>query len=232
MKVVILAAGKGSRLGEVDVPKPLTRLISGKSILEHQLDNLARYISLDHVVVIVGYHKEQIMDSFPDLLFVYNSNYAHENTAKSLLRALKKIDEDVLWLNGDVVMHPSVVEAILRKRRTSMVVNVGPVGEEEVKYKTDGDGRILAVSKQVNDPQGEALGINFFERKDVVPFCEKLERCTDKDYFERGIEMCIQDGMPVWGVVVDPLLCAEIDFPEDLDRANRMLQEWQTTPEG
>lgn len=226
MKVVILAAGKGSRLGEADVPKPLTRLNVGKSILEYQLDNLAKFISLDQVIVIVGYLKEQIMERFPDLLFVYNDNYARENTAKSLLRALKKIDEDVLWLNGDVVMHPSVIEAILKKKRTSMVVNEGPVGEEEVKYKKAADGKIVAVSKQVDEPQGEALGINYFERKDLEDFRRNLEKCTDRDYFERGIELCIQEGMSVWSVGVEQSLCSEIDFPEDLERANRMMKGW------
>lgn len=228
MKVIILAAGKGSRLGEADLPKPLTPLVTGQSILEYQLDILSKFLSLDCVIVIVGYHKEQIMERFPDLMFVYNSNYSAENTAKSLLRALKKIDEDVLWLNGDVVMHPSVIEAVLRKPRTSMVVNVGPVGDEEVKYRQDKDGRILAVSKQVKNPLGEALGINFWQRKDLNAFRKNLGRCSDSDYFERGIELCIDEGMDVRTVIVDPMLCAEIDFPEDLQKANEMLRKWST----
>lgn len=227
MKVVILAAGKGSRLGEGNLPKPLTHLVTGKSILGYQLETLKKYISLEEVIVIVGYHKEQIMDRFPDLMFVYNSNYASENTAKSLLRALKKIDEDVLWVNGDVVMHPSVIEAIMNRRLTSMVVNIGPVGDEEVKYRQDKEGRIVAVSKQVKNPQGEALGINFFERKDLDAFRKNLERCTEKDYFERGIEMCIGEGLVVWSVPVEQAFCAEVDFPEDLKRVNQMLLEWE-----
>lgn len=226
MKIVILAAGKGTRLGEIDVPKPLTHLVTGKSILENQLETLKQYVSLENVIVIVGHHKEKIMALFPDLMFVYNSNYASENTAKSLLRALKKIDEDVLWLNGDVVMHHSVLEAILKSPRTSMVVNVGPVGEEEVKYRQGADGRILAVSKHVDHPQGEALGINYWAKEDLELLRKNLELCSSKDYFERGIELCIEQGMDVRSVIVDPLLCAEVDFPEDLRKVNRMIENW------
>lgn len=228
MKVVILAAGKGSRLGDVDLPKPLTHLATGNSILEHQVAILKEYTSIENVIVIIGYHKEQVMECFPGLLFVYNANYSAENTAKSLLRALNKLDDDVLWLNGDVVMHHSVIGSLLAAPRTSMVVNVGPVGEEEVKYRQNTEGRILEVSKHVENPQGEALGINYWSRKDLEMLRRNLERCDDKDYFEKGIELCIEQGLPVWSVPVDSNLCVEVDFPQDLAKANQLIREWSS----
>ncbi|MEI8365341.1 MAG: phosphocholine cytidylyltransferase family protein [Parachlamydiaceae bacterium] len=226
MKVIILAAGKGSRLGGKEQPKPLTELATGKSILARQLASIGRYTSLDNVIVVVGYHKEMIMEQFPDLLYVYNPSFAFENTSKSLLRALKKCQEDVLWLNGDVVFHDSVLRKVLDTPRTSMVVNEGAVGEEEVKYRKDSQGRILAVSKQVNAPHGEALGINYCTASDLKLLCEGLEQCDGKDYFERGIELCIDQGMVVWSVSIDQGLCTEVDFPADLVRANTMLLSW------
>ena len=43
MKAVILAAGKGTRMGEITVHKPKCLLeIAGKSIIEHQIDLLER----------------------------------------------------------------------------------------------------------------------------------------------------------------------------------------------
>lgn len=223
MKVVILAAGKGSRLGAGTLPKPLTQLADGESILSHQLEGLSRYISLDKVIIVVGYRKEEIMEKFPDLLYVYNPDFAKENTSKSLLRALKKCDEDVLWLNGDVVFHPSILKSLFDQPKTGMVVNVGKVGEEEVKYQQDQNGRILEVSKAVVQPQGEALGINYVVRNDMEAFCNQLEQCAPSDYFEKGIEKCIEEGMAVWSFPVENSLCTEVDFPEDLERANIML---------
>jgi len=227
MKAVILAAGKGSRLAQGDLPKPLTSLVSGKSILQHQLEVLSLYVPSDDIIIVVGYHKEQIMEHFPDFLYVYNPNYASENTSKSLLRALNKCREDVLWVNGDVVFHPSVLEAILDDPKTSMVVNVGKVGEEEVKYHQDVEGKILEVSKHVDRPEGEALGINYCSLADLAMFRSNLERCSPHDYFERGLELCIEQGMSVWSVPVDANLCLEVDFPEDLERANSMLRKWK-----
>jgi choline kinase len=226
MKVVILAAGKGSRLGQGDLPKPLTPLITGKSILENQLKNLQTCLSLHDILIVVGYHKEQILHQFPDLLYIYNPDFESENTSKSLLRALRKCNDDVLWMNGDVVFHPTVLQAILKKRETSMVVNTGSVGEEEVKYRQNPQGIILEVSKQVNNAQGEALGINYITKEDLPKLVRELEHCAPQDYFEKGIEACIEHGMIVKSIPVDHHHCTEIDFPEDLEKANAMILSW------
>jgi choline kinase len=228
MKAVILAAGLGSRLDESEnhQPKTLTKLANGKSILELQLEALSAYISLDQVIVIVGYQKEAIMNAFPDLMYIYNSNYDKENTAKSLLRAIKKIEEDLLWLNGDVIFNPKILNELFEFNKTAMVVNTARVGEEEVKYRTDPQGKILEVSKQVQEPQGEALGINFFKRAHLFLLKTNLEQCQPSDYFEKGIELCIQQGLPVWGLPIGNEDCAEIDFPGDLHKANRLLKTW------
>lgn len=224
MKIIILAAGMGSRLGDPENPKPLTLLENGKSLLEQQLE---RFTSFRHqVIIVVGYQKEKIMERFPDLLYVYSPRFAEENTSKSLLRALYKVDEDLLWVNGDVVFHPSILDQILALNKTCMVVNVGSVGEEEVKYRTDRQGYILEVSKEIAQAQGEALGINYFKKTDLAALREGLERCADRDYFEKGVEWAIQQGTKVLSLPIESNLCTEVDFPEDLKRANAMIKSW------
>ncbi len=225
--IVILAAGKGSRLKDPETPKPLTLLENGKSLLGMQLEAISQTLSLNRVIVVIGYQKEKIMESHSNLLFVYNPDYASENTSKSLLRALYKVEDDLLWMNGDVLFHPSILTKLIAFNRTSMVVNVGSVGEEEVKYQTASDGRMTAVSKEVIDAQGEALGINLFKKEDLKALKEGLERCTSHDYFEKGIEWAISQGTAVFSFPVVAGLCTEVDFPEDLARANQMLNRWK-----
>ncbi len=226
MKVVILAAGKGSRLGEADVPKPLTLLNNGKSILELQIDHLARHVPMDDIVIVVGYRKEMIMEQFPGCLFVNNPNFSQQNTSKSLLLALNQLNDDVLWINGDVVFHPSIIKDVLDFNRNCMVVNVGPVGEEEVKYSIDAQGKILEVSKQVSHPAGEALGINFFKAEALENLRKGLKDCREQDYFEKGVESCLKQGVTVWSLPIANHLCTEVDFIEDLNRANALLKSW------
>jgi choline kinase len=112
MKAVILAAGMGKRLGS-SIPKPLTSLVNGKTIMDFQVERLSRIVGVKNIIVVVGYKKEMIMGKFPQLSFVYNDAFAQTNTSKSLLLALKKVDDDVIWLNGDVYFDAEVLGLLL-----------------------------------------------------------------------------------------------------------------------
>lgn len=231
MKAVILAAGKGSRLGDPYLPKPLTLLADGKSILQRQLEELLTLMPPQDIVVVVGFAKERIMAAFPQLTFVENPQFAEENTSKSLLRALRTLDDDILWLNGDVVCHPTILAQAAHFGQNGMVVNVGKVAEEEVKYNCSSNGTILHVSKELTDGLGEAVGINRLQRKDLALFCRCLEQCQPKDYFEKAIELAIAAGVSFWPLTVKTTHCVEIDFAEDLERANSLLKAWQNPSE-
>ncbi|MCB1135544.1 MAG: phosphocholine cytidylyltransferase family protein [Chlamydiia bacterium] len=227
MHVVILAAGQGTRLGGYQ-PKPLTPLYDGRSIIELQLAAISKHLDLEDVTLVVGYKKELIMEAFPELSYVYNPAFGEENTAKSLLRALHKIhDDDCLWLNGDVVFKPAFLSALLASPQSAMLVNQGVVAEEEVKYRTDGAGRMTEVSKEVVEGEGEAIGINLIRSADLDGFRHSLERCAPMDYFEKGLELSLSEGLDLRAVVVPRDSAVEVDFPEDLERANVLLHRWK-----
>jgi len=227
MKIVILAAGIGSRLGN-PLPKPLTTLKSGKTIMQQQIDNLTTYLDIDNINIVVGFKKDLIMESFPDITFIYNQIFDQTNTSKSLLKALKKNHrESVLWLNGDVVFDPEIINLLMPSilaNKSFVCVNNFKVGEEEVKYSLDSNGFIKDISKKVVNAVGEAVGINFISSKDISTLIARLEECKDNDYFERGIEMAIEkDGMKVTPIDISKFRCMEIDFKEDLDNANKIF---------
>src|SRR3954451_8365240 len=129
--VVILAAGIGSRLGR-PFPKPLTHLGDGRSIMQQQLENVDRLGSRP-VHIVVGFKKELIMEEFPDAVFLYNPDYSETNTSKSLLRALMRAPAGgVLWLNGDVVFDPKILDELasyLGADQSIVCVNHAAVGE-------------------------------------------------------------------------------------------------------
>lgn len=226
MKIIILAAGIGSRLGN-PFPKPLTPLKEGKSIMERQVENLSGNFNEHDISVVVGFKKDLIMERFPDLSYIYNQYFDATNTSKSLLKALLKYrNEDVLWLNGDVIFDAelfSVLNNEIEQKNSFVSVNTSRVAEEEVKY-TLKNGHIHELSKEVKDGLGEAVGINFITREDMPVFIQQLENCEDNDYFEKGIEMAIQqNNMKVKAVDISRFRCMEVDFKEDLEAANNMF---------
>lgn len=227
MKIVILAAGIGSRLGN-PLPKPLTLLKSGQSIMQQQIENITTHLDADDINIVVGFKKELILESFPNMTFIYNQLFDQTNTSKSLLKALKKLHrEPVMWLNGDVVFDADIIKELMPTilaNKSFVCVNTQKVGDEEVKYTLDDQGYINELSKKVKNGIGEAVGINFVSSKDINTLISRLEECADNDYFERGIEMAIEkDGMKVSAIDISKFRCMEIDFKEDLENANKIF---------
>ncbi len=225
MKAVILAAGVGSRLGS-PFPKSLSTLPSGERILGRQI-RILRELGLREIHVVVGFKKTLLMEEYPQVLFRYNPVYYITNTAKSLLCALRDLDDDVLWANGDVVFDPEVVHHLLQAGGSAVAVDRKRCGAEEVKYRTDGDGLITAISKEVAEPEGEAVGLNLAARADLPALVQALERCGDNDYFEKALEM-LTGQTPYRAVDISAHRCIEVDFEADLSEARRLFSDVPT----
>jgi len=227
-QAVILAAGMGTRLGR-PFPKPLTPLSDGRTIMKQQMDNLNQVFGDDlRITTVVGFKLDLILEAFPDVTYIYNEAYDQTNTNRSLLKALRlSAAGGVLWMNGDVVFDPAVLSAVqplMDEDRSFICVNTAVVGEEEVKYTVDDAGNVAELSKQVVDARGEAVGINYVSSRDKAALIARLAECTETDYFERGIELSIdKDGMEVTPVDIGEYFAVEVDFEEDLNRANEHL---------
>lgn len=197
--------------------------------MRQQMDNLsAAYGEELRVMTVIGFKLELIIESFPNNLYVYNEAYDQTNTNRSLLKALRLSGPGgVIWLNGDVVFDPRVLDRVkeyIERDESIICVNTAAVGDEEVKYRVDTDGFVNELSKQVVDALGESVGINFVANKDKQLLIEGLAACADDDYFERGIEIMIEThGTRVRPVDISDLFAVEVDFEEDLTRANSHL---------
>jgi CDP-glycerol glycerophosphotransferase len=228
-QVVILAAGMGTRLGRV-LPKPLTQLMDGRSIMQQQLDGVREVFGpAARVTVVVGYRSKRIMRAQPDLLFAFNPEFERTNTSKSLWRALRTSPPGgVLWLNGDVVFDAAVLDQtteLIRADQSFVCVDTSTVAEEEVKYTLDEEGYIAELSKTVVGGLGEAVGINYVSAADKAVLVEHLEACADTDYFERAMETAIQRaGVRFRPLDISRFSAVEVDFEDDLARANTWLR--------
>lgn len=225
MKLVILAAGVGNRLGQ-GVPKALVEVAASQTILDIQLESFIDIIGIDNILIVVGHQKEIIMEKYPSLLYVYNPSFLSTNTAKSLLLGLNKIhNEDVIFINGDIVFFKETARDISACRQTSFMVNTESTADEEVKYTLDDVGNIRELSKHVLNASGEAVGINFISRNDLEVVKQQLKTVSNSDYFEKAFENLILNQE----IVVSPLsikeqFVKEIDFPEDLHLVKEYLQ--------
>lgn len=228
MKVVILAGGPSTRLG-IPVPKALATIDGKKTILDYQIEKLSKFVPLEDILVVVGYKGELIKEKHQELTCVCNEEYATTNTGKGLLWALRLVEnKNVLWLNGDVIFDEKLVGKVVargsKERKSCVLVDNKKCRDEEVRYSTCELGYINAISKQVKQPEGEALGINFVIKEDLPLLTRHLEQIKDNDYFEKAMENMIQqDEAKFLPINTEGLFCHEIDFVEDLEEVRRYL---------
>jgi choline kinase len=223
MKAIILSAGLGTRL-KSSVPKPLSPLKNEKTIIDYQIEYLSRNIGIENIIVVVGHKKELFFKKFPNIKFVENKNYESTNTSKSLLVGLEDIDDDVIWLNGDIYFDEKILEQILKSENSCSLVNKNHCGSEEVKYSLDKSGNIKDLSKKVNPAEGESLGINLIKKSNLSDFKKMLEKVNDNDYFEKALENLITtQNLILKPIFIGDFFCKEIDFPEDLEEVKNYL---------
>lgn len=107
MQLVIIAGGKGTRLGLKDIPKPMVK-IGDKPLLEHQIDLAKRY-GVDEVFILSGHLANVIEEYFGDgSKFGVKIHHVIEpyplGTAGSLKLLEGKLNDRFLVFYGDVVM--------------------------------------------------------------------------------------------------------------------------------
>ena len=104
LKVIILAAGRGTRLNsdEANIPKHM-RKVNGKPILDYMLNTL-NFIKKEDIILIVGYLKEIIMETFPEYTFVIQDlekGYGTGAAAKCAEEAIGDFSGNIFILQGD-----------------------------------------------------------------------------------------------------------------------------------
>ncbi len=109
-RAVILAAGRGTRMGEMtaEIPKPML-LVRGRPMLEHVLDNLAA-AGLQEFLIVTGYYREKIEQHFRNwrmpLRFQVQEVVNGTGSAALLARDFAG-DEPCLVTFGDILCEPA-----------------------------------------------------------------------------------------------------------------------------
>lgn len=175
MKVVILAAGRGTRLGPLTADKPKCLLDFGKeNILQRQCRMLRESgIAPQNIIIVSGY-KASLLESF-GYRTVYNHRFYNTDNAYSLglaLQALSGEDEDALILDGDLVFDEKTVADILAAPSDSIMVQKNILSKSGTGVQIDNFGNVLEVGKHLKHCQYNFLSI----MKLSATSCESLKQ--------------------------------------------------------
>ena len=249
MKAIIVAAGAGSRLGELtkELPKPLID-INGKSIIERQI-LLFKKFGITKIVIIRGPHREKF--SFNNVEYVDDDDYENHDLLGSLMVAGNELNEDVIISYGDVIFDEPILEQIL-----SFSGNAGLAIDYnwEKNYSEKSKellGRVSVVTIEnnsisnigyyeniVQNPDsilGEFIGIMKLSSQSVNHFVTKyneLKRSHDSKFHDSPsinfgiitdmINELIHNKIQILPIKISGVWC-EIDTHQDLENAKKLF---------
>jgi len=236
MNAIILASGIGKRLKPLtnDKPKSLVR-ITKKTILEHQLDNLAK-CGIKKVIITTGPFEDKIKNHLAEkyddfkISYVHNPKYDSTNYIYSLWLTKTLIDDDIILFHGDLLFEEKLLKRIL-----------------------DGNGNLVLVDKKAKLPEKDfkaviehnkviKIGVDFFGKNTF--FCLPLYKFSKKDFliWIREMDKEIKDGnLNIYAedafnkisneIILRPLYCdekncMEIDTIEELNLAKEKMKNF------
>ncbi|MEC8147456.1 MAG: phosphocholine cytidylyltransferase family protein [Pseudomonadota bacterium] len=238
MNAIILAAGTGTRLKKMHKKPKVLLEFNNRTLLERHIKNL-QHEQIKKIFVVVGYQSQAIIEEIKNhashnIEVVFNNDYK-SGSILSVFCALKQISskEDLLLMDGDVLYDKNILERLISNNSSSLVFDSNFDDDDEpVKVcikdnliKDFGKGKF---SKEKFSRIGESVGFFKIKYIDTVKFrhvCEKmiLNRELERPH-EDAFRKIIHDQIfYIKPIDVTGLLWTEIDFPEDIEKALRII---------
>lgn len=236
MQAIIMAAGKGSRLGDLAKGKPKSFAeINGKKLIEYNLALLKKY-HVDEIIIVTGYQCEafeELTAGEENIRLVYNPFYEMVNVLGSFYMGMEALHDDFIYLHADTLCEPAIFEKLVRMDDDIVLpVEYKQCDDEAMKVRSE-NGKIVQITKQMDKDkaEGEFIGMAAF-RKEVIPVLKEKTKQLMKEkafteYFESAIQRIIDDReeFDIKAIPTDGAFWAEIDFPEDYKKAAAEMPE-------
>jgi 2-aminoethylphosphonate-pyruvate transaminase len=230
---VILAAGRGSRLGALNDGRPKGFLTLGReSIVEESIARLRR-AGVRRVVIVTGYEASwyaELAARSPGVELVHNAQFDESGSMYSLALAAARLSGPFLLLESDLIYEQRALSSLLNLDQDNIVLVGGfSAAGDEVFIGASPEGTLVDMGKNraavVGSVIGELVGISRISPAALSAMLEfgeaEFRRTLNVDYESALVAAATK--VPVQCLVVDDLIWSEIDDPSHLERARSIV---------
>ena len=247
MKVIIIAAGTGTRLGKKksELPKALLE-VNDQTILSRQI-SIFKKMGIKEIIVVTGSYTEK----FPsiDITYVNDRDYDEHDILGSLIVAKDYIEGDTVITYSDILFDAITLEQIIQQECDIGIAidmdwkqayegrTLHPLTEAE-NVLLDDNKNVLKIQKNIKsntDMVGEFLGLIKLSSHGAKILTDKFEyllanhtgtfhnaASLKKAYFTDFIQELVNSKLVVTPILISGNWC-EIDTIQDLERAQKMF---------
>ena len=236
MQAIIMAAGRGSRLGNLTDDRPKSFLeVNGESLIDHNIKMLQEF-GIRDINIVTGYKNEMFEEHFKGrehISLIYNPFYEMMNVLGSFFMGMHALmdNEEAVFLHADTVCDYGIFKDMLEKEGDVILpVDFRPCDEEAMKVLTKG-GEVIEISKGIDCSKGEGEFIGICKIKSSAVSSIKVatkklmqEKKFD-EYFERAIQELINEKRyKIVTIATNERFWGEVDTAEDLEYVKKHVQ--------
>jgi len=233
VKAVVLAAGEGSRMWPLAETRPKHLLpIAGKSLIGHVLSALAA-ISVTDVLLVVGFREEMIRATLGEgASFGVHLQYLNQKkwtgTASAVNVARADVDEEqFLVLNGDLMLEPRAIKAVVDKARDySTVIGLIKMDSTSEYGVVDLDGdRALKISEKPRTRREGWVNTGIYVlSRDTFRAIDRTKPSKRGEYeITSTLQLMIEEGVDVRSAEINLSDWMDVGRPWELLSANERV---------
>ena len=234
MKAVILAAGRGERLGGLtaDRPKALVSL-RGMPLIDYTLDFLVHH-PFSEIIVVGGAFLPLLSDHLKNRsgpIRLVNNPHFEQGNIVSLMAATEYLNEEFLLMNADHIYPKRLLPALVSKARdiTAVCDFNRTLGEDDMKIELDGERKIRRIAKRLERYDGGYIGMTWCGYEHVTAYLKALQATLSRKGTSAVVEDILQtladQGHPARIFDASPYPWFEIDTPAELIQTEQILSQ-------
>jgi len=229
MDAVILAAGRGTRMGDLETPKCLIDL-GGTKIIDYQI-NCFKEMGVENIFVVTGHNSEMISNHLDNkVTLIENPDYATTNNLYSLWVAKKILKNDFICIYSDLFFHKQILQNCINNEDEVCLVIEKNIRDETMRVKIKGN-YIIEVNKviPINSASGNFIGLAKFKKESIGSLFLEISKLTSQHnlnaYYTSAIESMIKKGKKIGFVETNNLPWMDIDEKHEIQKAKQIYQK-------